>query len=126
MLASPRCNRSISSRVSVNDCRPVAPRTIGATSTPTDAAAEVFVFLNGECDAKVDGVVERYSAGEVLYVPAEQKHELANVGKGRLEVWLTVTPNVTPSHTFYEEQPDGTWLRTTPRLDGLETPAPSA
>lgn len=91
-----------------------------------DAAAEVFVFLKGECDAKVDGVVERFSAGEVLYVPAEQKHELANVGEGLLEVWLTVTPNVTPSHTFYDEQPDGTWVRTTPRLDGLETPSPSA
>ena len=77
-------------------------------------------------DAKVDGITERFSAGEVLYVPAEQKHELANAGEGRLEVWLTVTPNVTPSHTFYEEQPDGTWARTTPRLDGRESLPPSA
>lgn len=91
-----------------------------------DAAAEVFVFLKGDCEAKVDGKTERFTEGEVLYVPAEEKHELANVGEGRLEVWLTVTPNVTPSHTFYEEQPDGTWKRTTPRLDGLKSRPPSA
>lgn len=90
-----------------------------------DAAAEVFVFLKGDCEAKVDGLSERFSPGDVLHVPAEQKHELANVGDGRLEVWLTVTPNVTPSHTFYEEQADGTWSRVTPRLDGRESPPPS-
>jgi quercetin dioxygenase-like cupin family protein len=97
-----------------------------ATYHSHDAAAEVFVFLKGECDAKIEGQTERFTEGEVLYVPAEEKHELANIGKGRLEVWLTVTPNITPSHTFYEEQQDGTWERTTPRLDGLESRPPSA
>ncbi|MBT3995350.1 MAG: cupin domain-containing protein [Chloroflexi bacterium] len=97
-----------------------------ATYHSHDAAAEVFVFLKGVCDAKVDGHTERFTAGEVLYVPAEKKHELANVGNDRLEVWLTVTPNVTPSHTFYEEQFDGKWKRTTTRLDGLESRPPSA
>ena len=97
-----------------------------ATYHSHDAAAEVFVFLKGDCDAKVDGHVERFSAGEVLYVPAEEKHELANVGEGRLEVWLTVTPNVTPSHTFCEELNDGTFKRTTPRLDGLDSRPPAA
>ena len=90
-----------------------------------DAAAEVFVFLKGECTVKVDGLSEGFSAGDVLYVPAEQKHELANVGEGRLEVWLMVTPNVNPSHTYYEEQDDGTWKRVTQRLDGKESPPPS-
>ncbi|MDP6667644.1 MAG: hypothetical protein QF357_09645, partial [Dehalococcoidia bacterium] len=71
------------------------------------------------------GLSERFSPGEVLYVPAEQKHELANVGEGRLEVWLTVTPNVTPTHTFYEERADGTWERITPRLDGRDSLPPS-
>lgn len=97
-----------------------------ATYHSHDAAAEVFVFLKGECDAKVDGFTERFTAGEVLYVPAEEKHELANVSEGRLEVWLTVTPNVSPSHTFYQELADGTFKRTTPRLDGLESRPPSA
>ncbi len=83
-----------------------------------DAAAEIFVFLQSECDAKVEGETERYRPCEALYVAAEMKHSLANVGDTRLVVWLTVTPNVTPSHTFYDERPDGTWNRVTPRLDG--------
>ena len=90
-----------------------------------DAAAEVFVFLKGECEANVQGLSERFSPDDVLYVPAEQKHELANIGDGRLEVWLTVTPNVTPSHTFYEKLTNGTWNRITPRLDGQESLPPS-
>jgi len=89
-----------------------------------DGASEVFVFLRGECTAKVEGISESFSVGDMLYVPAEEKHELANVGKGRLEVWLTVTPNVRPSHTFYDEQADGSWVRNTPRLDGESSRPP--
>lgn len=91
-----------------------------------DSAAEVFVFLKGQCRAKVDGVSEDFGPREVLYVPAEEKHELKNIGNSLLEVWLTVTPNVSPSHTFYEEQADGTWVRVTPRVDGQESRPPSA
>ena len=90
-----------------------------------DAAAEIFVFLRSTCDTKVEGETERFRPGEALYVPEEQKHSLANVGDERLEVWLTVTPNVTPTHTFYDEQPDGTWKRVTPRLDGRQSRPPS-
>lgn len=90
-----------------------------------DAAAEVFVFLRSDCDATVEGETERFVPGEALYVPAEDKHKLANAGSEKLVVWLTVTPNVEPSHTFYEEQADGTWKRTTPRVDGLPVRPPS-
>jgi mannose-6-phosphate isomerase-like protein (cupin superfamily) len=90
-----------------------------------DAAAEVFAFLRSDCDATVEGVTERFVPGEALYVPAEDKHKLANAGDEKLVVWLTVTPNIEPSHTFYEPLPDGTWQRTTPRIDGRPVRAPS-
>jgi len=90
-----------------------------------DAATEVVMFLKGECEAKVQALSERFSPDDVLYVPAEQKHELANIGDGRLEVWLTVTPNITPSYIFYEKLVNGTWNRITPRLDGQESLPPS-
>lgn len=83
-----------------------------------DGAPEVFVFLQGTCDCTTENETVRVGPGEVVYVAPEMKHRLANVGTDRLVVWLTVTPNVTPSHTFYDQQPDGTWLRKTPRLDG--------
>ena len=90
-----------------------------------DAAAEVFVFLRSDCEATVEGEIERFAPGTALYVPAEDKHKLANAGGEKLVVWLTVTPNVEPSHTFYERQPDGTWKRTTPRIDVRPVRPPS-
>lgn len=91
-----------------------------------DAAAEVFVFLRGQCDAMVEGETRRFGPGDVLYVPEEMKHKLFNPGADKLAVWLTVTPNVFPTHTFYEPLPDGSWQRITPRLDGRESRPPSA
>ena len=90
-----------------------------------DGAPEVFVFLRGTCDITIEGKTERVGAGDVVYVAPEMKHGLANPGADRLEAWLTVTPNVTPSHTFYDELPDGTWERVTPRLDGRPILPPS-
>ena len=91
-----------------------------------DGAPEVFVFLQGACDCTTENETVRVGPGEVVYVAPEMKHRLANVGADRLVVWLTVTPNVTPSHTFYDQQPDGSWLRKTPRLDGKPVLPPTA
>lgn len=91
-----------------------------------DGAPEVFVFLLGHCEVTVEGEKASVGPGDVVYVPAELKHTLRNTSRSeRLSVWLTVTPNVTPSHTFYEELPDGTWKRVTPRLDGRPVRPPS-
>jgi quercetin dioxygenase-like cupin family protein len=91
-----------------------------------DGAPEIFVFLSGICDVTTEGQNVRVGLGDVVHVAPEMKHQLGNAGTERLVVWLTVTPNVTPSHTFYNPQPDGTWLRTTPRLDGKTSLPPSA
>lgn len=91
-----------------------------------DGAPEVFVFLKGSCVVTVEGEKAMVGPGDVVYVPMELKHTLMNTSATeRLSVWLTVTPNVTPSHTFYEPQPDGTWRRVTPRLDGKPVRPPS-
>jgi quercetin dioxygenase-like cupin family protein len=90
-----------------------------------DGAPEVFVFLKGRCEMTVEGEVVKVATGDVAYVAPEMKHGFRNVGRDRLVVWLTVTPNVTPSHTFYEQQADGTWNRVTPRLDGKPSRPPS-
>jgi mannose-6-phosphate isomerase-like protein (cupin superfamily) len=90
-----------------------------------DGAPEVFVFLRGTCDITVEGQSARAGAGQVVYVPMELKHRLVNPSATeKLYVWLTVTPNVTPSHTYYEPQADGTWKRITPRLDGRPSRPP--
>ncbi|MDP6057322.1 MAG: cupin domain-containing protein [Pirellulaceae bacterium] len=91
-----------------------------------EGAPEIFVFLSGICDVTTEDKNVRVSAGDMVYVAPEMKHRLGNAGTERLVVWLTVTPNVTPSHTFYKPQPDGTWVRTTTHLDGKPILPPSA
>jgi len=90
-----------------------------------DGAPEVFVFLQGQCDSTTEDEMVHVGPGDVIYVAPEMKHRLLNTGTDRLVVWLTVTPNVTPSHTFYEQQPDGLYKRITQRLDGKTSLPPS-
>ena len=83
-----------------------------------DGAAEVFVFLNGQVDIIVEDRRERVGVGQAVYVPAELKHQFENQSEERIAMWLTATPNVRPSHTFYEQAAGGGWKRTTPAYSG--------
>lgn len=79
-----------------------------------DDAEEIFLFLKGQCRIDVEGEVEDVGVDDIVIVPAEHKHKLKS-GSDPLLMWLTVTPNLKPSHTFYKVQPDGSYLRITPR-----------
>jgi mannose-6-phosphate isomerase-like protein (cupin superfamily) len=76
-----------------------------------DGADEVFAFLQGSCAITVEGEQRVVGAGEFVFVPAEAKHTLENIGDDDLIVFLVVAPNHHPTHTFYDAQGQ----RTTPR-----------
>lgn len=80
-----------------------------------DGAEEIFLFLRGKCQITVEEEVADVDAGEIVIVPAEHKHKLKALGDEPLLMWLTVTPNHAPTHTFYQQRDDGTWERITPR-----------
>ncbi len=78
-------------------------------------AAEVFVFLAGECEFTTDEGTVLVGAGATVYVDAGEKHKLKAVGDRPLEMFLAVMPNHEPTHTFYRA--DGTpvhWNRPAP------------
>jgi mannose-6-phosphate isomerase-like protein (cupin superfamily) len=79
-----------------------------------DGADEVFAFLQGTCEITVEDETRVVRAGEFVYVPAEARHTLRNIGADDLIVFLVVAPNHQPTHTFYDA--DG--RRTTPRAAG--------
>lgn len=79
-----------------------------------DGADEVFAFLQGTCEIDVDGESRIVRAGEFVFVPAEARHTLRNVGDDDLVVFLVVAPHREPTHTFY----DGASRPTTPRREG--------
>lgn len=81
-----------------------------------DGAEEIFLFLEGNCCITVEDEVADVGVDDIVIIPQEYKHKLKS-GADRLLMWLTVTPNRKPSHTFYDLQPDGSWKRKTPRGD---------
>lgn len=79
-----------------------------------DDAEEIFLFTRGECRITVEDEATDVGVDDIVLVPAEHKHKLRS-GREPLLMWLTVTPNHEPTHTHYEQQPDGSWKRITPR-----------
>lgn len=76
-----------------------------------DGADEVFAFLQGTCEISVEDETRVVRAGEFVFVPAEAKHTLKNIGEDDLIVFLVVAPHRQPTHTFY----DAAGQRVTPR-----------
>ncbi len=67
-----------------------------------EGADEVFVFLAGQCEITVEGETRVVTAGEFVFVPAEARHTLKNIGDDDLVVFLVVAPNHEPTHTFHD------------------------
>jgi mannose-6-phosphate isomerase-like protein (cupin superfamily) len=63
-------------------------------------AAEVFVFLDGQCEMTVGDEVETLGAGQTVYVGPGAWHKLKSVGERPLAMFLAVMPNHSPTHTF--------------------------
>lgn len=76
-----------------------------------DGADEVFAFLQGTCEISVENETRVVRAGEFVFVPAEARHTLRNIGDDDLLVFLVVAPHRQPTHTFYNERGE----RITPR-----------
>jgi quercetin dioxygenase-like cupin family protein len=80
-----------------------------------DESTKIFVFLNGDCELTVGDETRRLGPGEGAVIPREVTHSLRSAGAEKLTIWVTVTPNTSPSHTRYEQLPEGRWRRITPR-----------
>lgn len=83
-----------------------------------DESTKILVVLRGECELTVDAVTKRIVPGDVAVIPQKMTHMVRNPGAEKLAVWVTVTPNTSPSHTRYEQRSDSSWKRVTPRADG--------
>ena len=46
--------------------------------------SEIWVIVKGVAEVKLDGVIKKYSVGDVIKVLKEQKHQPKNVGKEEL------------------------------------------
>ena len=56
-------------------------------------ADKLYVVLEGSGEFSVGAEKRTLSAGELLYVPEDLEHGVANTGSGRLAVLIVITPN---------------------------------
>ena len=65
-------------------------------------ADEIFWFFQGTCRVTVPGGVFTVPAGNIIYTAPYEWHIIETMGDEPLLMFLTVTPNIVPSHTFFD------------------------
>lgn len=65
-------------------------------------ADEIFWFFEGTCRVTTPDGAELIPAGEIVYTEPGEWHIIENAGDTPLLMFLTVTPNIVPSHTFFD------------------------
>jgi quercetin dioxygenase-like cupin family protein len=64
-------------------------------------ADEMFWFFSGTCRVGVPAGSTVAPAGTIVVNPAGEWHVIENAGDEPLLMFVTVTPNIVPSHTFF-------------------------
>lgn len=83
-----------------------------------DLADEIFLILEGQCAFEIEGEVAVLGPGQLCIALANELHEVRVVGDEPMTMFLTVTPHLEPTHTFWGE--DGAKL---PPVYGVATRA---
>ena len=93
-------------------------------------AVEIFIFLEGMCEFTAGEEMEIVRAGQAVYVGPGEPHRLKAIGDTPLKMFLFVSPNHAPTHSFIGQDgairtqnrpvppPEVVWLG---RLDILES-----
>jgi quercetin dioxygenase-like cupin family protein len=75
-----------------------------ATRHSHDLGHEVFLILQGQCEFEIDGDVAVLSPGQMCFAYAHQMHKVRVIGDEPMIMYLSVTPHIQPTHTFWDEQ----------------------
>ena len=81
-----------------------------------DLGHEIFAVVDGEIDFDIAGRKARLGPGQMCVALADETHHLRVVGDQPAIIYLSVTPHIHPTHTFWNA--DGTkapW-----RYDGVQ------
>ncbi len=69
-----------------------------------DLGHEVFVVLEGRAEFEIDGERAILCPGQMCFALAGQLHQIRVVGDGPMSMYLSVTPHLEPTHTFWDER----------------------
>jgi mannose-6-phosphate isomerase-like protein (cupin superfamily) len=68
-----------------------------------DLGHEIFLILSGRVEFKIDGEVKEVGPGQMCYALAGQLHGVRVIGDEPVHMYLSVTPHIQPTHTFYTD-----------------------
>ena len=71
-----------------------------------DLGHEIFLILQGRAEFEVDGQRGTLGPGQFCIALTDQFHTVRNVGDDEVIMFLSVTPHIQPTHTFWNS--DGT------------------
>jgi quercetin dioxygenase-like cupin family protein len=68
-----------------------------------DLGHEVFLVLDGQAEFDIDGECAVLGPGQMCFARAGQMHQVKVVGDHPMTMYLSVTPHVEPTHTFWDD-----------------------
>lgn len=68
-----------------------------------DLGQEIFLILQGQAEFVIDGKKAILGPGQLCYARTDEWHSVENVGDEEVIMYLSVTPHVQPTHTYYNK-----------------------
>ena len=69
-----------------------------------DLGQEVFLVLEGQCEFEIEGERAVLGPGQMCFARVDQLHHVRTVGDQPMTMYLSVTPHLEPTHTWWDEQ----------------------
>jgi quercetin dioxygenase-like cupin family protein len=68
-----------------------------------DLGHEVFLVLDGQAEFEIDGHRAVLGPGQMCFARAGQMHQVRVIGDQPMTMYLSVTPHLEPTHTFWDD-----------------------
>jgi len=69
-----------------------------------DLGHEIFLILQGQAEFEIDGHKEIVGPGQLCVALTDEPHTVRNVGEDEVIMYLSVTPHILPTHTFWTDE----------------------
>lgn len=69
-----------------------------------DLGAEIFLILDGQAEFVIEGHTEILGPGQLCFADRDEIHVVRCVGDAPMTMYLSVTPHIDPTHTWWDEE----------------------
>ncbi len=68
-----------------------------------DLGGEIFLILDGQAEFVIDGHSEVLGPGQLCFAARDEIHTVRCVGDAPMTMYLSVTPHIDPTHTWWDD-----------------------